>query len=104
VVQVDVHAPFDKGRLHGPETRPLKHLHGFARWGSVPFARDRGRGSPPSVGSPRLAASLALEHDMWGTLEPVGSRKGSNACALVVPDSGDLGCLFEPIEGQASNP
>jgi hypothetical protein len=22
VVQVDAHAPFDKGRLHGPETRP----------------------------------------------------------------------------------
>jgi hypothetical protein len=40
---------------------------------------------------------------MWGTLEPVGSRKGSNARALVVPDSGDLGCLFEPIEGQAPN-
>jgi hypothetical protein len=40
---------------------------------------------------------------MWGTLEPVGSRKGSNARALVVPDYGDLGRLFEPIEGQASN-
>jgi hypothetical protein len=40
---------------------------------------------------------------MWGTLEPVGSRKCSNAHALVVPDSCDLGRLFEPIEGQASN-
>jgi hypothetical protein len=40
---------------------------------------------------------------MWGTLEPVGSRKGSNARALVVPDSGDLGRLFKPIEGQAPN-
>jgi hypothetical protein len=40
---------------------------------------------------------------MWGTLEPVGPRKGSNARALIVPDSGDLGRLFEPIEGQASN-
>jgi hypothetical protein len=47
---------------------------------------------------------LALEHDMWGTLEPAGSRKGLNTRALVVPDSGDLGRLFEPIEGQASNP
>jgi hypothetical protein len=47
--------------------------------------------------------SLALEHDLWGTLELAGSRNGSNACALVVPDSGDLGHLFEPIEGQASN-
>jgi hypothetical protein len=56
MAQVDAHAPFDKGRLHGPDTRPLKRLHGFARWGSVPFARDRGRGSSPSVGSPRLAA------------------------------------------------
>jgi hypothetical protein len=40
---------------------------------------------------------------MWGTLEPVGSRKGSNARALLAPDSGDLRRLFEPIEGQASN-
>jgi hypothetical protein len=27
-----------------------------------------------------------------------------NARALVVPDSGDLGHLFEPFEGQVSNP
>jgi hypothetical protein len=56
------------------------------------------------MGSPRLAASLALEHDIWGALEPVGSRKGLNARALVVPVSGDLGNLFEPFEGQVSNP
>jgi hypothetical protein len=41
---------------------------------------------------------------MWDALEPVGSRIGSNARALIVPDSVDLGCLFEPFEGQASNP
>jgi hypothetical protein len=41
---------------------------------------------------------------MWGDLEPVGSRKGSNARALVAPDSGDLGHLFEPFEGQVSHP
>jgi hypothetical protein len=34
----------------------------------------------------------------------VGSRKGSNVRALVVPDYGDLWHLFEPVEGQASNP
>jgi hypothetical protein len=39
---------------------------------------------------------------MWGTLELAGLRKGSNARALVVPDSGDLGRQFEPVEGQAS--
>jgi hypothetical protein len=104
VVRVDAHALFDKGRLRGPETRPLKRLHGFARWGSVPFARDRGCGSSPSVGSPDKLPSLALEHDMRGTLEPTGSRNGSNARAFVVHDSGDLGHLFEPVEGQASNP
>jgi hypothetical protein len=82
-------------RVGGPETRPLKRLRGFARWGSVPFGRDRGHGSSPS---------LDLEYDMWGALEPVGSRKGSNARALIVPDSGDLGHLFEPFEGQVSNP
>jgi hypothetical protein len=41
---------------------------------------------------------------MWGTLEPVGSRIGSNVRALVVPDSGKLRHLFEPFEGQVSNP
>jgi hypothetical protein len=41
---------------------------------------------------------------MRGTLELVDSRKGSNARALVVPESGDLGHLFEPAEGQVSNP
>jgi hypothetical protein len=41
---------------------------------------------------------------MWGVLELVGSRKGSNARALVVPEFGDLGHLFEPFEGQVSNP
>jgi hypothetical protein len=56
------------------------------------------------VGSPCYLPSLALEHDMWDAPEPAGSRKGSNACALVAPDSGDLGHLFEPFEGQVSNP
>jgi hypothetical protein len=33
----------------------------------------------------------------------MGSQNGSNARAFVVPDSGDLGRLFEPVEGQALN-
>jgi hypothetical protein len=37
---------------------------------------------------------------MWGALEPVVSRIGSNARALVVPDFVDPGHLFEPFEGQ----
>jgi hypothetical protein len=41
---------------------------------------------------------------MWGALEPEGSRKSSNARALIVPDSGDLGHLFEPFKSQVSNP
>jgi hypothetical protein len=41
---------------------------------------------------------------MWGALEPMGSKIGSNARALVVPNSIDLGRLFEPLKGQASNP
>jgi hypothetical protein len=41
---------------------------------------------------------------MWGTLELVSSRIGSNVRALVGPDSIDLGRLFEPLEGQAPNP
>jgi hypothetical protein len=96
MVRVDAHAPFDKGRLRGPETRPLKRLRGFARWGSVPFAWDRGRRSSPSVGSPGYLPSLALEHDMRGTLELAGSRNGSNACALVVPNSVIWGACLNP--------
>jgi hypothetical protein len=41
---------------------------------------------------------------MWGALELVGSRIGSNARTLVVPDSVALGRLFEPFEGQALKP
>jgi hypothetical protein len=41
---------------------------------------------------------------MWGVLELVSLRIGSNARALVVPDSVDLGRLFEPFKGQALNP
>jgi hypothetical protein len=41
---------------------------------------------------------------MWGAAEPVGSRIGLNARALVVPDSVDLEHLFEPFEGQVLNP
>jgi hypothetical protein len=41
---------------------------------------------------------------MWGALELMSLRIGSNARALVVPNSVDLGRLFEPFEGQASNP
>jgi hypothetical protein len=56
------------------------------------------------MGSLKWMPSLALEDDMWGTLELVGSRIGSNARALVVLDSVNLGRLFEPFDGQASNP
>jgi hypothetical protein len=41
---------------------------------------------------------------MLFSLEPMGLRIGSNARALVVPDSVDMGRLFEPFEDQASNP
>jgi hypothetical protein len=41
---------------------------------------------------------------MWSALKLVGLRIGSNARTLVVPNSVDLWRLFEPFEGQASNP
>jgi hypothetical protein len=47
---------------------------------------------------------LALEYDMRGALKLVSLRIGSNARALVVPDSVDLERQFEPFEGQVSNP
>jgi hypothetical protein len=48
--------------------------------------------------------SLALERDMWGALELVSSRIGSNVRALIFLDYVDLGRLFEPFKGQALNP
>jgi hypothetical protein len=53
---------------------------------------------------PRVDALVGLEHELWGTLELVGSRLGSNVRTLVIPDSVNLRRLFEPFEGQASNP
>jgi hypothetical protein len=41
---------------------------------------------------------------MWGALELVDLRSGSNARIPVIPDSVNLGRLFEPSEGQALNP
>jgi hypothetical protein len=55
-------------------------------------------------GIPRLAAFIGLEHELWGALELLSSRSGSNARALVVLDSVNLGRLFEPVKGQAPNP
>jgi hypothetical protein len=53
---------------------------------------------------PRLVALVGLEHELWGVIELVSLRPGSNARAPVVPDSLNLGCLFEPFEGQAPKP
>jgi hypothetical protein len=101
---VDAHAPFDKGWL---AVRRL--VHESARVGLLGGARSRSLGTEGAEALPRWDPPdslplLALEHDMWGALEPMGSRIGSNARALVVSDSVDLGRLFEPFEGQASNP
>jgi hypothetical protein len=103
VVQVDAHAPFDKGRLM------VRRLVQSTRAGLLGGARSRslrteGAEALPLWDPPGWLPSLALEHNMWGALEPAGSRKGSNARALVAPNSGDLGHLFEPFEGHVSNP
>jgi hypothetical protein len=100
VIQVDAHAPFDKGWLV-----VQRLVHENARAGLLGGTRSRSLGAEGTKALPRwdppdYLPSLALEHDMWGALEPVGS----NAHALVVPDSVDLGRLFEPFEGQASKP
>jgi hypothetical protein len=89
VIQVDAHAPFDNGWL---VVRRL--VLESARTGLLGGARSRSLGTEgaevlPRWDPPDKLPSLALEY-MWG--------------ALVVPDSLDLGHLFEPFEGQASNP
>jgi hypothetical protein len=91
---MDAHAPFDKGWL---VVRRL--VHESARVGLLGGARSRSLGTEVAEALPRWDPP-----DMCGALEPVGSRIGSNARALVVLYSGDLGHLFEPFEGQVSNP
>jgi hypothetical protein len=83
VVQVDAHAPFDKGWL---VVRRLFHKSACA--GLLGGARSRSLGTEGAKALPRwnppdYLPSLALKHDMWSALEP---RLCSNARALVVPD------------------
>jgi hypothetical protein len=104
VIQVDIRAPFDKGRLV-----VRRHIHESARVGVLGRAWSRSLGTEGAEALPQWDPSTSiprwlLNTTCGGTLEPVGSRIGSNVCALVVPDSVDLGHLFEPFEGQASNP
>ena len=103
MVQVDVRALFDKGRLV-----VRRHVHKSAYAGVLGRARSRSigpRARKLSLGGiPRLAALVGLEHELWGAPELASSGSGSNARALVVPDSVNLRRLFEPFEGQASNP
>jgi hypothetical protein len=104
VIQVDAHAPFDKGWLV-----VRRFIHESARTGLLGGARSRSLGTEgaevlPRWDPPDKLPSLALEYDMWRALKLVGSRIASNVRALVVPDSLDLGHLFEPFKGQASNP
>jgi hypothetical protein len=78
-----------------------RHVHGSACAGLLGGARSRSIGTEGAEGLPRWdppgkLPSLALEHDMWGTLEPTGSRNGSNACALVVPNSAICGACSNP--------
>jgi hypothetical protein len=51
----------------------------------------------PSTSCPRSALNMN-----YGAPEPLSSRTGSVAHALVVPDSVNLRRQFEPIGGQAS--
>jgi hypothetical protein len=90
VVQLDAHAPFDKGRLL---VRRLVHKSSCA--GLLGGARSRSLGTEGAEALPRWdppdkLPSLALEHDMWGALEPVGSRKGLNAHTVVWTSLGPL--------------
>jgi hypothetical protein len=104
VVQVDAHAPFDKGRL---VVQRLVHKSACAGLLGGAWSRSLGIDGVealPRWDPARLAALAGSRTRHVGTLEPVGLRKGSNARALIIPNSGDLGHLFEPFEGQVSNP
>jgi hypothetical protein len=55
------------------------------------------------MGSLDWLPSFGLEYELWGALEPLSSRIGSVVHTLVIPDSVDLKCLFEPFAGQGSD-
>jgi hypothetical protein len=103
VIQVDAHAPFDKGWL---VIRRL--VHESACVGLVGGARSRSLGIEGAEALPRWIPRLAALAGSWirhvGALELVGSRIGSNARALVVPDSVDLGRLFRTLRGSSFEP
>jgi hypothetical protein len=59
----------------------------------------------PSTSWPRwLLNTTCRAPSSWWTRGLVDSRSGSNARTLVVPDSVNLGRLFEPFKGQDPNP
>jgi hypothetical protein len=77
--------------------------------GMLGRARSRSIGTEGAAtlsldGIPQLTALVGLEHELWGALELVSSRSGSNVRALVVPDSVNLRRLFEPVGGSGFVP
>jgi hypothetical protein len=99
VLKVDAHVPFDKGWL---VVRRLVHESAYT--GLLGWARSGSLGTEGAEALPRWDPPTSCPRWLLNTTCGAPSRIGSNVCALVVPDSVDLGCLFEPFEGQASNP
>jgi hypothetical protein len=86
--------------------RRLVHESAYA--GFLGRARSRLLGNEGAEALPRWDPSTScprwlLNTTRGGALEMVGSRIGLNVRDLVVPNSVDLGRLFEPFEGHASN-
>jgi hypothetical protein len=86
VIQVDAHAPFGKGGL---VVRRLVHESPCV--GLLGRARSRSLGTEGAEALPRWDPSTSCPR--WPLNTTCGAR------ALIIPDSVDLGCLFEPFEG-----
>jgi hypothetical protein len=94
---VDVHAPFDKGKLV-----VQRHVHKSAHRGLLDRARSHSMGTEGADALPRWDPSTSF---LCLALNTNSSRSGIDSIAhtLVVPDSIDLKHLFESFARQGSN-
>jgi hypothetical protein len=100
VVQVEAHAPFDKGWLV-----VQRLVHESACAGLLGGARSRSLGVEGAEVLPRWdPPPTSCPRRLLNTTCGAGSRIGSNARALVVPDSVDLGRLFRTRRGSSFEP
>ena len=102
VVQVEAHAPFDRGRLAVLRHTP-KVPEGFSS-GSQGRSIGPGGSAPPYGGIPFRELSTSLGHDLGHPERSLARAMAMYGSSIVVPDSVVLGWLSKPSVVQPSNP